>query len=390
MLVFTNKGEIDPRLIFSFGTSVKDSANPIGYFGTGLKYAIAIALRTGHEVEIVSGLTVYRFGVETDTIRDKQFSFITMNGQTLGFTLDLGKNWEPWMAYRELWCNAKDEGGDAALMLEPPPPAPDITQVRVWGKILEDCHEQRSHYILQSNALHTTYECSIHQGSGVYYRGIRVYTPNEPMVFAYNIHKDLTLTEDRTLRDIYAPRMYITKAIASLTNTRHIAAAIHCNPRCYEYELDFDWGCVEDVVSPEFKAALDKAVEFNSAKINHTLVRLHTKLSPAPESTKYTPTQVEQKMLNKSLHFLETLGFHVPYEIELVESLGGQVLGTVRDQAIVLSREAFVRGTKMVAGTIFEEFVHIRYGVSDESRQMQNLLIDQLMTMGENLVGEPL
>lgn len=41
MLTFHNPGELDPRLITTFGVSIKESTNPIGYFGTGLKYALA-------------------------------------------------------------------------------------------------------------------------------------------------------------------------------------------------------------------------------------------------------------------------------------------------------------------------------------------------------------
>ena len=62
LLLFENPGEIDPRLIGSFGVNVKDDpSTAFGFFGTGLKYALAILLRTGHEVTIQSGLTEHRF-----------------------------------------------------------------------------------------------------------------------------------------------------------------------------------------------------------------------------------------------------------------------------------------------------------------------------------------
>ena len=49
-------GEIEPLLIRTFGVSVKDSESPIGFFGTGLKYALAILLRERHDVIIQSGV----------------------------------------------------------------------------------------------------------------------------------------------------------------------------------------------------------------------------------------------------------------------------------------------------------------------------------------------
>jgi len=40
-IIFHNQGELDIRAVTTFGLSVKKNDNPIGYFGTGLKYAIA-------------------------------------------------------------------------------------------------------------------------------------------------------------------------------------------------------------------------------------------------------------------------------------------------------------------------------------------------------------
>src|SRR4030066_94299 len=42
---FQNPGLIPLECITTFGLSAKDTANPIGQFGTGLKYAISIILR---------------------------------------------------------------------------------------------------------------------------------------------------------------------------------------------------------------------------------------------------------------------------------------------------------------------------------------------------------
>ena len=52
MLIFTNPGIIDPRSISTFGVNAKASTNPIGHFGTGLKYAIATILRNDGSITI--------------------------------------------------------------------------------------------------------------------------------------------------------------------------------------------------------------------------------------------------------------------------------------------------------------------------------------------------
>lgn len=51
-VIFENPGEIDPRMISTFGVNVKENDSAIGFFGTGLKYAIAILLRNHHRISI--------------------------------------------------------------------------------------------------------------------------------------------------------------------------------------------------------------------------------------------------------------------------------------------------------------------------------------------------
>ena len=95
---FSNPGEIDPRMWATFGVSVKESAGAIGQFGTGLKYAIAVLMREGRSLEIVSKGNRYVFGVKQTDIRGKDFMQITCNSEMLPFTTHLGAKWELWQA----------------------------------------------------------------------------------------------------------------------------------------------------------------------------------------------------------------------------------------------------------------------------------------------------
>ena len=54
MIIFENKGLIDVHAISIMGVSVKEEGS-IGYFGTGLKYAIATLLREGQKITIWRG-----------------------------------------------------------------------------------------------------------------------------------------------------------------------------------------------------------------------------------------------------------------------------------------------------------------------------------------------
>ena len=51
-LIFYTPTTLDEAFIFTMGASVKKSNNPIGFFGTGLKYAIAVTLRLGGSIKI--------------------------------------------------------------------------------------------------------------------------------------------------------------------------------------------------------------------------------------------------------------------------------------------------------------------------------------------------
>jgi hypothetical protein len=43
-----------------------------------------------------------------------------------------------------------------------------------------------------------------------------------------------------------------------------------------------------------------------------------------------------------------------------------------------------------VASTLIEEFLHLRHGWKDMSRELQTFLFDKLVSLGEELNGEPL
>lgn len=97
IISFQNPGLIEPEAFTTFGVSAKENDNPIGFFGTGLKYAIAIILRLGGKVEIWRGKNYYGFFPVTKEFRGNPVTYVGMshNGEAiiqLGYTTDVGKN----------------------------------------------------------------------------------------------------------------------------------------------------------------------------------------------------------------------------------------------------------------------------------------------------------
>lgn len=250
MIIFENSGEIDPRLVQLIGVNVKAGDSPIGYFGTGLKYAIASMLRWGEEIWIQSGLAELTFASEEIEIRGANFSQISMrrprDSLPLAFTTELGKNWLPWMVYRELWSNCQDEPG-ARIYEAPEAPRPQegLTRIIVEGTEIEGAHAHRREFLLLDRppAIATTPDLvEIYPGPGrnIYYRGIAVQALERPSLFEYNILRSLTLTEDRTAHP-WQMGPLICEALMASWDEEMTSRVLTAGDAWFESNLDYSW-----------------------------------------------------------------------------------------------------------------------------------------------------
>ena len=147
-LYFTNPGEIDLDAALILGVNAKVNENPIGRYGSGLKYAIAVLLRTGHSVTIWSGLEENIFYARTASTRGVEYSQVWCNDKPLGFTTHLGSNWEVWQALRELKSNAQDEGGITTDDISEADAIEGRTVIEVTGSGIMLAWENRAKYFL--------------------------------------------------------------------------------------------------------------------------------------------------------------------------------------------------------------------------------------------------
>ena len=390
-VIFENKGEIDPLLITTFGVNVKENDSPIGFFGTGLKYALAILMRHGCSVVIQSGHEHMTFGKKVVTVRGKGFEFVTMNSAPLGFTTEVGKQWDLWMAYREMYCNSQDEGGTVYESEAIPVPQQGVTRVIVSGDAFVEIARRHGEYFLTSDPWIKAARVNIHQGEsrGCYYRNVMVGKLSaRPTMFTYNVNSSVDLTEDRTLKHPFLVSHRIAAAVIESDNPAYIRACVTAADHYHESELDFDLAYKP---SPTFMEVVGHLMKDRIASVNKSAVELyrknaHAKLAPDI----VTLNRVERAMLEKARSFCASLGFNINYEVCVVESLGMDILGMARDDTIYLAHRAFVTGTKCVAGTLIEEYVHLKHGYQDCTRGMQNYLLDKMVSLGELAVGEPL
>jgi hypothetical protein len=377
MLSFYNAGIINEISITTFGVNAKNDDSAIGYFGTGLKYAIAVLLRNGHEIKIKSGANLFEFHLKNESVRGKDFSVVCMNNKPLGFTTELGKNWDLWMAYRELFCNAKDEGGGVSegeindKLFD--------TVIYVTG--LDDVHKVNKTFILQSEPIAKAGNVSIHslENNGIFYKNILVGRYKD-MLYSYNIEFNVELTEDRTIKDEFSIRYDLSKELQKLEDGGVILELVTAQDK---YESSLVWH--DAYMSSQFSSVVDKLIEKQSRSLNHRLKDMFkdkVQLSLL-NATKKQPTQHQLDLIEIAKSFLKKMGYDLNKYPILIGNLGNGILGMAKDETIFLSDRVFLQGTKQLTATMLEEYLHIEYDLKDETYEMQNFLFDLLLQQAE-------
>jgi hypothetical protein len=402
-LVFSNPGVLDINLVKLLGVSVKESDSAIGFFGTGLKYAIASTLRLGGEVVIFSDGQRFDIAGEKLTLRDKEFTRVTINGEPLGFTTELGKQWEPWMVVRELYSNALDESGDTMIDSSPisEDDFPGRTAIVLRGDCFLSVWESRQNYFLsQAEArVHTSPFVNAFDALGhnhaAFYRGIKVFDTRLPTLYRYNILDKVDLTEDRTLKYEFQLKEAIEKSIITSTDPDYISACLTAGEYTFEGYLGFNSQHSSITMSDEFKSVCRKLKERRPRNLNMSAVRWYdSRVKTFQPMTVATLTKVQQAQLDKASAFIKRIGFADEFErysVQVVNWLGEGIYGLAEGETMRISKECFDKGTKFLASTLLEELVHCHYGLHDETRDLQTWLFDRIITMGEeHVTGEPL
>lgn len=364
MIYFHNPGEIDIDAAMLLGVNAKDGDSPIGFFGTGLKFAVATLLRSGHDITIYRGTEPYRFSTQEIETRGKQFEAVCMNGRQLGFTTALGRNWQVWQAFRELYSNATDENGKIGEGRHFP--SPGTTTIEVQGYEIARVWSERHKYILESSVLEEDNTISVHPGSGIYCRNILVLPCKS--TFAYNFKKAVELTEERMLADSYSSRYRIVFSLASMPKSFKRILADNEAP-----EFDWPWP-TNPTMSPETVAML-RSRPYDT--LPNSLKPIFSAKSPSKDSGKWKQLLPSQETaVEKAKKLLEVLGIEVTAPIYRLFPPAGETLGMACDGKIALSPRIFAESTPRIASTLLEEHIHVAMGISDNTRSMQDVLLE--------------
>jgi hypothetical protein len=261
--------EFDIRAITITGLSAKpenDKRPAIGKFGTGLKYAIAVLLRNGCSVTIITPGQRHKLVAQVGEFRGQPFEAVAMRSianpptknsrykrMVLPFTTHYGINWEMWMAFRELHSNTLDEGGWTKLFSRELPD--EHKYVSEGCAILVEGEAYEAEYYNMHRTFLDAGPSVRYEGGGVriydlphedyvnefkYYRGLRAgdVQDNKMTLFIYDAVGEVYLTEERRVQD-YFWDWRVANAIAESDDEELIRAVLKADDDYWESTLNF-------------------------------------------------------------------------------------------------------------------------------------------------------
>lgn len=336
-VIFETGGKIDLRALTVFGLNVKPYSHPIGYFGTGLKYAVAVLSR--HQIPITIWVGPQKWTVQQteSDFRGKQFNELSLirhrkvlgpKGIRLPFTTELGKNWDLWQAFRELHANTLDEQGNTYI---------DDDNQNDFGKntttkiivhselFVQEFFERNKTFLSDGYGVQTDDPIQVldRPSQFVYYRGIRILDLKNPSRYTYNILEPVTLTEDRTAKDEWEIKHFIARHVIKSDNADFIKDVITAKDT-YEKDISYEYTYVEP--SQVFLDTVESAPSTYRSRSAYKYMRSYRPLPPKPK----LPSQVE---------FLEQIAERLEYSMFVASSIQS-IIKEIRERITALKDEA--------------------------------------------------
>lgn len=227
-LKFCNNGVLSPLDLISMGDSSKrGDSTTFGTFDSGLKYAIALLLRNDIHIEIKSGGSNYTFGTVHKTLGGKTKELIVVYENDIvhetGFAVNLGFNWELWMAFRELYSNMLDEGGRMFLPTESSSIEYDtVISIDVNDTVQGILDNWNNYFITNEEPIISNESVKVYENPGgvlrFYKNGILILEDRERYsVFKYD-YLHASIDEMRTLNDENNLRWEVDSCISKCTD----------------------------------------------------------------------------------------------------------------------------------------------------------------------------
>ena len=403
-LEFSNKGEVPVNAFKLLGASTKrGDSSKIGYFGTGLKYALAVLLREGIEFKIFSGSKEVKIGTRQTKFFDKKVTVITVNGEKTSITIEAGINWETWFAIREIYSNTIDEDGSMNI-------ADSLDATAGYTKIfveqtdkLKDLNENWSNYfsntrsVISGNDKYKVLQKTDKNNLVVFRKGIQAYSSRFTSLFDYDVTQ-LKINESRVAQHDFEARQRCAEALAlcdDKTALEHFANAAQDvaekDPNFWTYLFDDSYGKFSEtwkevfadkrIVPTEYSGfygmtASSVALPEKLCKLLYAQFKDELQISGATKEN-YIIVSEDTEFCRPAMAKLEQVGFGWPLDkVKIAKFKDDGLLGLADNGLVILSEKVKTPAySGKLLEILFEEIAHNKSGYSDHTREFQDYII---------------
>lgn len=412
-LKIQNPGEICESAFVLMGASSKrDDDTKIGFFGTGIKYAIATLMRKGIPIKVYSGMKEITIEKVIEPMRGVDFETLVIAGRQTSITTQMGINWKTWQAIREIYCNAVDEGRVTLETVPEVGPVADHTvfYIGVIDDVLDVIDNWNDYFSAdRTDSILKTKEFKVYAGGAktrVYRKGICCFELDKPSLYHYDL-ESVGINEARLVENEWTLRNDIAKYWQKYATT-DMLRRLFDHLKKEEFESSLGWSSYQETnsawldvignrklvnaeVSGHFVDEIknQNALVLNAPLVNMLSARFSDKVFVAGKSDGYgtrfgVPMSKKHEFLLKEvLGFFEEVGLPIKYEIEAAIFPNARIMGEAADGKIYISVNTFDQGKKYIAATLLEEVFHLESQCHDETRAFQDFLINKLLTFLE-------
>lgn len=416
-LKIKNNGLIVPQALTLVGASTKrNDSTKIGQFGSGNKFALAYLLRNGHEIKVFSGLNEILIKTIPEEFRGETFNVVYVNNERTSITSEMGKDWELWQSIREIYCNSIDEGGHSMELVMNPSPIENETHFYISNNgNLNTFLSNFDNYFSQNKKV--LFECEhgkilekTGETANIYRKGVLCYKTKCNSVFDYDFN-DIAIDENRIVKYFWDVERILWKIIFSCTNKDVIKKIMtnSCVPNMIEGQFSSISTIVASDVSDEFLefftdnrvapsgyAGLLKPDERHKFAVIPTEIynAVSEKIPDESKGDNFITTRTGASMkvcdsvselsvsvLRKAMDFFEECKFDIPYKIIWAVFSKPTIMGCAVNEIIYISELSAEKGVNDLVSTIIEEYIHIKYGVEDETRGFQSAAINEIINV---------
>jgi len=416
----SNNGEIDINAFRLIGASSKrNDLTKIGYFGSGLKYAIAYLLRNNISFKCFSGINEIVFSTKSKNFRDQKIDVISINEIETSMTTGMGIDWSSFGMIREIYCNSIDEGNEVIETVEETEIAPEKDKtiffiqsnekiekiMSNWSDYFSNDRQDLIYYDEDGNKLYTGGINKL-----IYRKGIQCsYFPSLKSLFHYDM-KWIEINESRTIKNEFDFQWNLKIWFQKIKDKKIINKILNNILNSWEAKLDWessthnfsnDWlSCINNryLVKENTAGYFESELKMFShiilpdQLVNGLKERFEDKVKVMGEwengnykkgINKIIPNDKHKFLLKEVLHFFNEVNYKIDYEIQICSFDNQEILGQATDNTIFISEKIFDLGRKQIAKTIIEENEHLKTGFADETRQFQNHFIKLYLTQLE-------